>query len=728
MSLAKFRLDSFIDRGSIEGFSRQILTAVADSAGVALLAPDGTPLWCSAGAGDRLWCRDAGCQDAPAARREELGSGRYVYSLPLRASNDERLTLAILVRRHEPQSAGELFRQLESILGCLERQFEVSATLTSGIRISDRFREQLDLTAAINALEPADSLVESLERLADACRERLGARRVAILLPDRKMQILRPVSVGGERSLMAMLGRLITRAKSTGRILISRERAGGAEDAAQLVLSAPVTDTSGHVIGIFAAIDGRFSKEQAKLARTIANKVDLFCQQFSRGRPTFLSRDQLIEVIDQSLKRLPSSSHSVLYLDVDKTHLINDSFGYDAGDRAIKTIANLLKENAGKEQLVSHLMGDRFALLLRQTTSDAARSRADHILELLNREVLEREGKTLQLSASIGVATAPEAAHSGAELLTIAEVASRGAKERGGNQCTVFEPVDASIIQRRSDADQVGYLQMALIEDRFVLHAQEIRSLDPEATSKKFEVLVRLQDDAGGLIPPQKFLSAAERYQMMAALDRWVITRSLDLLARSTNSLEVSLAAFSINVSPQSLREVDFIEHVEQAIADSGVSPDMLCFELTETAMVRNFDQAQRFVHRLQKRGCRVALDDFGTGYSSFAYLKHLPVQYLKVDGSFVRDLLESRLSESIVAAVVSIARVIGAATVAEHVENELIQRRLVDLGVDFAQGFHVHRPEPMPELLDRLDRPDPALSESLLEPLMADGLEVVDF
>ena len=232
----------------------------------------------------------------------------------------------------------------------------------------------------------------------------------------------------------------------------------------------------------------------------------------------------------------------------------------------------------------------------------------------------------------------------------------------------------------------------------------------------------------GELVPPQRFLSAAERYQMMAALDRWVVNNTLDALARASGSLEVSLSSFAINISAQSLGEPEFIDRVEQAIVDSGVPPDMLCFELTETAMVRHFERAQHFVHRLQKRGCRVALDDFGTGYSSFAYLKHLPVQYLKIDGAFVRDLLENRLSQAIVSAVVKIAHVMGAATVGEHVENELVQQKLAGLGVDYAQGFHFHRPEPLMDALAALESGDIA---NLMDPAEAAGhplkLEVLE-
>ena len=190
----------------------------------------------------------------------------------------------------------------------------------------------------------------------------------------------------------------------------------------------------------------------------------------------------------------------------------------------------------------------------------------------------------------------------------------------------------------------------------------------------------------------------------MAALDRWVINSALTSIASANNSLEVNLSTFSINVSAQSLQDNSFIDFVESRIAETGVSPDTLCFELTETSLVRYLDRAERFVHRLQRLGCQVALDDFGTGYSSFAYLKTLPVNYLKIDGAFVRDLLENDLSKAIVESVVRIADVIGAQTVAEHVENPMVQSWLKQAGVHFVQGFAVHRPEPFDGLLAGMD------------------------
>ena len=726
--MSKHRLDASIDRSSLHGFATQILTDVDDAIAVALHAGDGEQLWSTSEIEEPCPQSHFGGTQPGKPARVEIGTGRYAYLFPLKASSRKSLVLSILVRRLEPTSLEEVFKTISPVLGCLERQFAVNATLATTTRLPEQLSSQLRLMIGINEFEPRDTLSNSLEALAALCLDGFPCEAIAILLPDADTQFVTLGPFSDNQRFMSLLRRLLKHVKTTGRIGLSVQSLGADGDGKKAVLSAPIMGPSGQVHGLCAAIGQRFSKEDARVARSLTNKIDLLVQQFNCGRPKFLLRDQFLEIVDDTLKRLPGSPHSVLYIDVDKTHLINDSFGYDIGDDAIKTVSELITKNCGNDPLITHLLGDRFGVLLRQTDSDTAASRAEHILELLNQQTIEREDKSLQLTASIGIATAPFVAESASGLLTIAEVASRGAKERGGNQAVVFESVDASMIQRRSDAEQVGYLQRALLESKFTLYAQEIRPLDKELTTRRFEILLRLHGDAGELVPPQQFLSAAERYQMMAALDRWVVNNTLDALARASSSLEVSLSSFAINISAQSLGEPEFIDRVEQAIVDSGVPPDMLCFELTETAMVRHFERAQHFVHRLQKRGCRVALDDFGTGYSSFAYLKHLPVQYLKIDGAFVRDLLENRLSQAIVSAVVRIAHVMGAATVGEHVENELVQQKLAGLGVDYAQGFHFHRPEPLMDALAALESGDIA---NLMDPAEAVGhplkLEVLE-
>jgi EAL domain-containing protein (putative c-di-GMP-specific phosphodiesterase class I) len=255
-------------------------------------------------------------------------------------------------------------------------------------------------------------------------------------------------------------------------------------------------------------------------------------------------------------------------------------------------------------------------------------------------------------------------------------------------------------VQRRSDLNQVSHLQSAFIDNRFVLYAQTIQPLLEQDDACRCEILVRMLDEDGQILLPGDFMSAAERYQLMPALDRWVINNTLNELSNADNLLEINLAHFSINVSAQSLADDDFLDHVINRISESGVSPEALCFEITETAVVRNLDRAQRFIRKLRKLGCRLALDDFGTGHCSFAYLKDMSVQYIKIDGVFIRDILDNPLSEAIVSSVTNIAKVMHACTVAEHVENDKVLEHLKKYEIDFVQGFAIARPRPLEEIL----------------------------
>lgn len=686
-------LEVYVDQASLRLYADQALQLVADATAVALFDRGGRLLWSSS--------PDAAQWPTPPVgsphQRRELGNGRYLYDFTV---GKDQLCFCILVVALEPPSLESVFELTQDTVACLERQLQINSSLSAKRRLPLSEQEGLKLVRRLNEIEPSGTLIDrTREILALSARSKPG-RRAALFVPNRSLVVALPASLETDSQLEAGARRLFQALRAQGRIATTELNTNTGPSRA---LCAPVTGTE-EVEGILMLLGDDFAKADARVARAAAGRIGTLLRNDAVDDDGVLSRDEFLAAVERSLGQHPNMAHSVLYFDADRTHLINDSFGYRVGDEAIASLGKIIAEGAGRAGTVAHLTSDRFALLLKGSAAEAAPQWGERILELIRRETLECAEKSLQLSASIGIAQAPDVAQTSAELLTIAEVAARSAKERGGNQCAVFQDMDASIIQRRSDADQIGHLQMALIEDRFLLHAQRIEPLPGVSPGNKFEILVRLENEAGKPVPPPKFLSAAERYQLMPALDRWVINKTLESLADSDNTLEVYTSTFAINVSAQSLQEDGFVEHVEQRIAEAGVPADSLCFEITETAMVRNLPRAQRFISRLQKLGCRIALDDFGTGYSSFAYLKSLPVQYLKIDGVFIRDIMESRLSEAIVRSVVEIGRVMSAATVAEHVESDLVRHRLAELGVGYIQGFSSHQPEPLENVLGQLN------------------------
>ncbi len=281
----------------------------------------------------------------------------------------------------------------------------------------------------------------------------------------------------------------------------------------------------------------------------------------------------------------------------------------------------------------------------------------------------------------------------------------------------IFQDADQSIIRRSTDIVVVQALHEALAADRFALFAQPILPLGSDHTEPRFEFLLRMVSENSELLPPEKFLSAAERYQLLPAIDRWVIKNALAALAGHASSLAGRAMRFSMNISGASIASEEFLEFLEGSIADSGLPPNILCFELTETSAVSNLARAEKLMLRLRTLGCTFALDDFGTGLSSLAYLKALPVSVLKIDGTFVRDAGTNQRTESMVRAIAQLARTMGMETVAEYVETDDLRTRMAALGVDYGQGFAIGRPVPIDQVLGDL-----ALYEAMAQQDHASG------
>jgi EAL domain-containing protein (putative c-di-GMP-specific phosphodiesterase class I) len=309
-----------------------------------------------------------------------------------------------------------------------------------------------------------------------------------------------------------------------------------------------------------------------------------------------------------------------------------------------------------------------------------------------------------------------------AHALATAEIACKAAKDRGRNRVEMFQDSDQSIIRRHTDILVIGKLRDALDNDSFRLDAQPILPLRGNYGRPRFELLIRMLGDRGEIIPPGKFLSAAERYQLMPTVDRWVVQRACGLLGKHSASVGEDSAHFAINLSGQSLQDASFLPFVIEKIKASNLPPGVLCFELTETATIGNLAKAQNFMRSLQDLGCQFALDDFGTGVSSLAYLKDLSVNYLKIDGSFVRDSVANARSESMIKAIAQLAKVMCMETIAEYVETDVLRARMADLGVDYGQGFAMGKAQPLEDLLQELAIYEATVSDWAGAPQVAVG------
>jgi Amt family ammonium transporter len=396
-------------------------------------------------------------------------------------------------------------------------------------------------------------------------------------------------------------------------------------------------------------------------------------------------------------------TNCILYLDIDRLHVINETFGMHVGDDVIVSVADTMAKALPRGSLAARISGDRLAALVSLRGMEPAARVAEAIRSAVA-AIVPRAGQgAFEVSASIGVAPIGRSDNALAHALATAEIACKAAKDRGRNRVEVFQDSDQSIIRRHTDLLVVGRLRDALDHDKFRLDAQPILPLRGDQGPPRFELLIRMLGDRGEIIPPAKFLSSAERYQLMPAVDRWVVRHACEVLRAHSFSLGGEFARFSINLSGQSLQDDSFLGFVTEQINNSELPPRMLCFELTETATIGNLAKAQAFIETLQDLGCQFALDDFGTGVSSLAYLKDLPVNYLKIDGSFVRDAIANPRTESMIKAIAQLANVMGMKTIAEYVETDSLRTRMTDLGVDYGQGFAMGKSQPLKDLLAEL-------------------------
>ena len=397
--------------------------------------------------------------------------------------------------------------------------------------------------------------------------------------------------------------------------------------------------------------------------------------------------------------------HAALYIDLDQFKVVNDTCGHLAGDALLRQLAQALESRMRRGDCLARLGGDEFGVLLEGCDLLHAQRVAAQLLASIRAFRFAWAGQVFSLGASIGVAEITAESRDLEGVLSAADTACFLAKDKGRNQVQVYRADDVEVSVRHGEMNWFSRLTRSLEEDRFVLHCQRVVPLADPGESEYIELLLRMRDEGGRLVPPTAFIPAAERYHLMGRIDGWVVKRALNCLATHAASRAPwqTLPRFGINLSGMSLGDPAFCEFVHEQFASTGVAGDRVCFEITETAAISNLGNAARAMHRLRDLGCRFALDDFGSGLSSFAYLKSLPVDYLKIDGSFVRGSGTDPVDHAVVDAIQRLARAVGARTIAECVEDEATLERLRGLGIAFGQGYGLHRPEPYPSLAERM-------------------------
>ncbi len=415
------------------------------------------------------------------------------------------------------------------------------------------------------------------------------------------------------------------------------------------------------------------------------------------------SHDQLTNLVNRPEfeNRLKQALHStatqarqhvVMYLDLDQFKIVNDTCGHAAGDQLLRQVGALLKQQVREGDSLARLGGDEFGVLLENCPMHEAVRIADKLRQCIAEFRFVSEGNSFSIGASIGVIHVADGMHNLTDVLGAADEACYMAKEKGRNRVQFYRPHDSEVFLRRGEMEWVSRLQRALHEGRFVLYAQEIISIgDQTPRSSHRELLVRMLDDHDKVIPPMAFIPAAERYSMMPLIDQWVVQNAFARIS----SLGPDCGTYAINISGTSIGDERFLEFVREQLRRYVMPPRSICFEVTETAAIANFDKAARFFGELKSLGCLFSLDDFGAGMSSFGYLKHLPVDFIKIDGSFIKDVAHDPVDFAMVRAINDVGHVMGKKTIGEFVDGEMGLAKLREIGVDFAQGNWISPPTP---------------------------------
>ncbi len=408
-----------------------------------------------------------------------------------------------------------------------------------------------------------------------------------------------------------------------------------------------------------------------------------------------VNRREFENRLERALKsaKARETSYALCYLDLDQFKIVNDSCGHSAGDALLGQLGALLKSKIRWRDTLARLGGDEFGVLLESCSLDEAMQTAEVLRAAISEFKFMWDDRSFRLGASIGVVPITADNEDVAALLSAADSACAAAKEAGRNRIHSFLENDIDLMRRRREMQWAARINNALEEDRFELFRQTIQPLQEVEEGAHYELLLRMRDEAGGIIAPGLFIEAAERYGITPSIDRWVIRNAFRWLVSEADERE-RLSLCSINLSGQSLGDEKFLPFVIDQFQMSGLDASRICFEITETAAIASYSQANRFINALKELGCKFALDDFGTGLSSFGYLKHFPVDFLKIDGSFVKEILHDPIDREMVRSINEIGHLTGKRTIAEFAENEEIITMLRGMGVDYAQGYGVAEPK----------------------------------
>jgi diguanylate cyclase (GGDEF)-like protein len=662
-----------------------------------------------------------GLTDNGSLLRRTLPSGRTALVISVPHEEDKTAGVMIaLFSKNDGQSSSfnpNLIKTvLEPALGLIGEKLCSSEQLLDLESKVGSISKELDFIYAVDEkIHGASGRHSSLAQIVGRSGRHLGINYSVLLIPSKRIRISATHS-----SWKSVQRKLLDRylieyviPKMDGRrkpviLEIPPDYTPDNIEAGYQALLCPLLDKQGNVEGIFAQLgkvnQESFTRNDRRFMAHIGRKIEYVIERSFDAMTGFMNRSGFEAQLRESHRALRSDddTHQIIYFDLDNLQLVNDTFSRKAGNEVILNFSRILEEGLPKSAVLSRLTGDDFCMLLTHASSEAALKYANGIREDVSALRYLEGDKSLQVTMSIGIASIDRKSGEG-NALTTARMACESAKEHGSDRIEIYDEGNRSVIRRYDDMQLVAQIQQALDGNEFELLAQPITCLSGDSSSSRHEILLRMGDGDGGRVQTTALFSAAERYRLMPQIDRWVVSSTIAKLDKIHEAVEGQNAIFAMNLSGQSLGDDDFLQFIEHEIDRSNLPDSCLCFEITESAAVSNLKNAQAFIDRLRERGCRVSLDDFGAGLSSFAYLKNFNVDTLKIDGSFIRDIKENRISESMVAAITQVAKVMELKTVAEYVETEEVWEIIKKLGVDFAQGHFISEPVTLDSVLAEL-------------------------
>ena len=712
---------------SLEPYAQLLRALLPRATGVAVFDGKGELRWSSESAiGSDV--ESAVKETVARAERDSAQSGELQVlegNVPLYLAwlrNVDASLMAVVAIQCRPGAEYEVEARPFSLVGglirpaleCLRRDLSANATIRTLNRTVNALDRDIQVLLPEQTQEgDAGTGPDELKAILNKCADHLQCSLSALIVPEKGIvQMSLGSSKAPDNQYLARTHRqLLSMAKLRGAPVIINRVAARTSQAINpyRILSCPVHNLTGRVVGVLALFRDQtlpeFVERDARVADILARKAAAAIAASYDALSGLYTRQAFelrLRALTADIGR--AGKISALYIDSDQLHVINDNFGMHVGDSVIAQLGELIRRRLPPGGIAARISGDRFAALLPTGIHDAQRF-AEALREGAEQLCSVHGDARLHVSISIGVAELDKRAHTElAHALATAETACKAAKDRGRNRVEVYELADQSIVRRFADINVSALVRSAIKDGRLRVYAQMIQPLQRSGHAKPhFEILLRMIDDEGKTIGPDGFLSAANRYQLMPTIDRWVVTEVIAQLTPHAALLGNGAVSFAINFSGQSLNDDDFSDFLFARLGKSGIPPEVFCFELTENATIGNMAKAEEFMRKLRKLGCGVALDDFGTGLSSLAYLRRLPATMLKIDGSFIRDILRDARSESMVQAIAQLARGMSLTTVAEYVETDEIRNRVAALGVDYGQGFAIGRPLPLEELLSDL-------------------------